>query len=130
MGLLRRAASITVDMGTTHPSWVMEKADPGHIMWAAEPAPVGIQPADRQGWRVETVDYEIRIKGRVSDAQLLAFEGMKVTVEPVETVVYGPFADQEAVHQLMVKLQSLGLEVVELRRLPGHAEDDTAPAGS
>jgi hypothetical protein len=109
----------------------MENADPAPIMSAAEPAPVGIQPANRQGWRVETVDYEIRIKGRVSDAQLLAFEGMTVTVEPVETVVFGPFADQEAVHQLMVKLQSLGLEVVELRRLPGHAdEEDIPPAGS
>jgi hypothetical protein len=76
---------------------------------------------------VEAVDYEIRIKGRVSNAQLLAFEGMTVTVEPVETVVYGPLADQEAVHELMVKLQSLGLEIVELRRLPGHLGEDSAP---
>ena len=85
--------------------------------------------ADRRGWRVEAVDYEIRIKGRVSDSQLLAFEGMTVTVEPVETVAYGPLPDQEAVHQLMAKLQALGLEIVEIRRLPGHPGDEGASDG-
>jgi hypothetical protein len=72
---------------------------------------------------VGAVDYEIRIKGRVTESQLLAFEGMKVAVEPVETIMYGPLADQEAVHRLMAKLQSLGLEIVEFRRLPGHADE-------
>lgn len=79
---------------------------------------------------MEAVDYEIRIKGRVSDSQLLAFEGMNVTVEPVETVVYGPLADQEAVHRLMAKLQSLGLEIVELRRLPGHSGEEGKASSS
>jgi hypothetical protein len=37
--------------------------------------------------------------------------------------VYGPLADQEAVHQLLIRLESLGLEVVEFRRLPGEAGD-------
>ena len=75
-------------------------------------------------------NYEIRVKGRVSDLLSPAFEGLAVTTQPVETVVYGPLADQEAVHRLVTKLESLGLEVVELRRLPGEAGDpgDT-PAG-
>jgi hypothetical protein len=68
---------------------------------------------------VAAANYEIRIKGRVSDSLLPAFEGMEVTTEPVETIVYGPIADQEAVHRLLIKLESLGLEVVEFRRLPG-----------
>lgn len=70
---------------------------------------------------MEAANYEIRIKGRVNDAQLSAFEGLDVTTEPVETIVYGPLADQEAVHQLLIRLESLGLEVVEFRRLPGEA---------
>jgi hypothetical protein len=70
--------------------------------------------------------YEIRIKGRVSDSLLSAFEGLAVTTEPVETIVYGPLADQEAVHRLLIKLESLGLEVVEFRRLPGGAGDPGA----
>ena len=73
-------------------------------------------------------NYEIRIKGRVSDSILSAFEGLAVTTEPVETVVYGPLADQEAVHRLLIRLESLGLEVVEFRRLPGETgEPGEAP---
>jgi hypothetical protein len=29
------------------------------------------------------------------------FEGLAVTTEPVETILYGPVADQEAVHMLL-----------------------------
>jgi hypothetical protein len=67
-------------------------------------------------------NYEIRIKGRVGDSILLTFEGLTATTEPVETVLYGPVPDQESLHKLLAKLQSLGLEVIEFRRLPG---DDT-----
>lgn len=63
--------------------------------------------------------YEIRIKGRLGDSLLLAFEGLTVSTEPVETILHGPIADQDALHELLAKIQSLGLEVVELRRLPG-----------
>jgi hypothetical protein len=79
---------------------------------------------------VEAANYEIRIKGRVSDSQLSAFEGLAVTTEPVETVVYGPLADQDAIHRLLLKLESLGLEVVEFRRLPGEAGDPGAATPS
>jgi hypothetical protein len=75
---------------------------------------------------VGAADYEIRIKGRVSDSLLPAFEGLAVSTQPVETVVYGPLADQEAVHRLLTKLEALGLEVVEFRRLPGEAADPGA----
>lgn len=73
-------------------------------------------------------NYEIRIKGRVHDSLLPAFEGLAVTTEPVETIVYGPIADQEAVHRLLIKLESLGLEVVEFRRLPEPDDDPGAAA--
>jgi hypothetical protein len=62
--------------------------------------------------------YEIRIKGRLSDSLLAAFEGMTATVEPVETVLHGPVADQSSLHGLLDRIQSLGLELVEIRRLP------------
>ena len=70
--------------------------------------------------------YEIRVKGRVSDSLLPAFEGLEVTTEPVETILYGSIADQEAVHKLLIKLESLGLEVVEFRRLPGQSSEPGA----
>jgi hypothetical protein len=79
---------------------------------------------------VAAANYEIRIKGRVHDSLLPAFEGLAITTEPVETIVYGPIADQEAVHRLLIKLESLGLEVVEFRRLPGETGDPGAAAPS
>lgn len=77
---------------------------------------------EERGARV-AADYEIRIKGRVGDSVLLLFEGLTATTEPVETVLYGPIPDQETLHELLGKLQSLGLEVTEFRRLPGEDFD-------
>jgi hypothetical protein len=62
--------------------------------------------------------YEIRIKGRLTESLLAAFEGLTATVEPVETVLHGPVQDQAALHGLLDRIQSLGLELVEVRRLP------------
>ena len=62
--------------------------------------------------------YEIRIKGRLSDAVAAAFEGLSATVEPVETVLHGPVQDQAALDGLLDRIQSLGLELLEVRRLP------------
>jgi hypothetical protein len=77
---------------------------------------------------VAEANYEIRIKGRLSDALLPAFEGMAVTTEPAETTVYGALTDQASVHELLAKLESLGLEVVEFRRLPEPGDDPGAAA--
>jgi hypothetical protein len=46
-------------------------------------------------------DYEIRIKGRLSDSLLATFEGLTTTVQPVETVLYGPVQDQAALYRLL-----------------------------
>ena len=67
--------------------------------------------------------YEIRIKGRLSDSLLAAFEGLTATVEPVETLLYGPVEDQSSLHGLLDRIQSLGLELVEIRRLPDPADE-------
>src|SRR5215217_2856735 len=68
-------------------------------------------------------DYEIRIKGRLSDSLLAAFEGLTATVKPVETVLHGPVQDQSSLHELLDRIQSLGLELVEIRPLPAAADE-------
>jgi hypothetical protein len=62
--------------------------------------------------------YEIRIRGRVSRELLDSFEGMSSDLEPVETVLHGPVRDQAELHGLIARIQALGLELLELRRLP------------
>ena len=67
--------------------------------------------------------YEIRVKGRLSDSLAAAFEGMRASVEPVETVLHGPVQDQAALYGLLHQIQALGLELVEVRRLPEPPDD-------
>jgi hypothetical protein len=67
---------------------------------------------------VSDASYEIRIRGRVSAALLDSFEGMQSGVEPVETVLHGPVRDQAELHGLIDRIQALGLELIEVRRLP------------
>jgi hypothetical protein len=67
---------------------------------------------------VSTADYEIHVKGRMSEPLLSAFEGMDATVQSVETVLRGPVLDQAALHGLLDRVQALGLELIEVRRLP------------
>ena len=70
--------------------------------------------------------YEIHIKGRLSDSVLAAFEGLTATVQPVETVLHGPVQDQSSLHGLLDRIQSLRLELVEIRQLPAAADSLTA----
>jgi hypothetical protein len=65
-----------------------------------------------------TPQYEIRISGRVRDSLLEDFGGLERSVEKVETVLHGPVVDQAALHGLLQRIESLGLELVEVRRLP------------
>jgi hypothetical protein len=63
--------------------------------------------------------YEIRIRGRLNDLLMAAFEGLDATVEPLETtLLHGPVADQAALYELLDRIQALGLELIEVRRLP------------
>jgi hypothetical protein len=66
--------------------------------------------------------YEIRIRGRLGEGLLAAFEGFEARVEPPETVLCGTPADQAALHGVLEQIQSLGLELVEVRRVGGDRE--------
>jgi hypothetical protein len=61
--------------------------------------------------------YEIRVIGIPPPEALLDFELLSASVEPVETVLHGPLRDQAALHGLLARLQTLGVKVVEVRRL-------------
>jgi hypothetical protein len=54
-----------------------------------------------------TLHYEIRVRGRVG-ADLADALGLMTEIEPVETVLRGPVADQEGLHGLLDHLQELG----------------------
>jgi hypothetical protein len=61
--------------------------------------------------------YEIRVVGVLPTEALLDFERLSASVHQVETVVHGPLQDQAALHGLLARLETLGIEVLEVRRL-------------
>ena len=54
--------------------------------------------------------YEFRITD--------AFEGFTSSVKPAETVVRGELRDQAELHGVLQQIRALGLELIEVRRLP------------
>jgi hypothetical protein len=61
--------------------------------------------------------YEIRISGILPPEALVDFERLTATVEPVATVVHGPLPDQAALNGLLARLELLGAQIHEIRRL-------------
>ena len=72
---------------------------------------------------VTSSDYEFRIKGRLSDTLCGEFEEFTAAVQPAETVMRGEVRDQSELHGLLERIQSLGLELLEVRRVPKRGDD-------
>jgi hypothetical protein len=68
---------------------------------------------------VASTGYEIRIKGRLSDSLCGAFEDFNAAVRPAETVMRGELRDQSELHGVLDQIQSLGLELIEVRKIEG-----------
>jgi hypothetical protein len=62
--------------------------------------------------------YEFRIRGRLSDTILARFEMLESDAGRVETVLHGRVRDQAELHGIIERVQALGLELMEVRRLP------------
>jgi hypothetical protein len=68
--------------------------------------------------------YEIRVAGVVPEQDLRDMGAVTLSVEQVNTVLYD-VPDQAALYGLLARLRALGVDVVEVRRIPG-----AAPASS
>jgi hypothetical protein len=53
---------------------------------------------------------------------LSAFPGLDSEFEGRDTVLSGDVPDQAALHGILSKIESMGLELVEVRRVPTDAE--------
>jgi hypothetical protein len=70
---------------------------------------------------VPSLYYEIRVAGVLPPEALLDFDRLNASVEPVETVLHGPLADQAALYGLLARLETFGVQVLEVRRV--HDQD-------
>jgi hypothetical protein len=62
--------------------------------------------------------YAFRVRGRLSPQVVAALEPLSPSSSATETVLLGVLADQAALHHVIARLDQLGVELVELRRLP------------
>jgi hypothetical protein len=61
--------------------------------------------------------FEIHVRGLLPADVLEELDGLTTTVVPARTVLSGVVADQAALYGVLNRLQALGLELVEVRRL-------------
>ena len=71
--------------------------------------------------------YEIRLKGHLGTRWAAWFDGLALTNESDgTTTIYGPVADQAALHGLLQKVRDLGLPLVSVTQVePGQPPAST-----
>jgi hypothetical protein len=85
-------------------------------------SPLGRTPRPVERRNIVPARYEIRIAGQLDQIAAAAFAGLDVTAYGDVTVVRGEF-DQACLHGLLERIRSLGLDLVEARRVrdsPGY----------
>ena len=71
--------------------------------------------------------HEIRVRGRLGTTMLRAFPALHAETRDGDTFLRGAVADQAALHGVLAQIEALGLELIELRRLPAGPDH---PAGN
>jgi len=68
---------------------------------------------DRPAYR-----YRIRVRGHLGETLRSAFPALQARASGGDTVLTGPLPDRAALYGVLAQLEALGLELVEVRRLP------------
>jgi hypothetical protein len=72
---------------------------------------------DRATWGSER-RYEIRIGGPIGLTMMEAFPTLAATRSGQDTLLTGSLPDQSALYGVINELEALGLQLLEIRRLP------------
>jgi hypothetical protein len=66
--------------------------------------------------------YQIRVRGRLGQTIRSAFPAFRARGEGGDTMLTGVLADQAALYGVLAEAEALGLELIEVRRLPSPDE--------
>jgi hypothetical protein len=66
--------------------------------------------------------YQIRVRGQLGQTIRSAFPALRARAEGGDTVLTGVLADQAALYGVLAEAEALGLELIEVRRLPPRDE--------
>jgi hypothetical protein len=73
--------------------------------------------------------YQIRVRGHLGATALRAFPALRAETRGHDTLL-GGVADQAALHGVLAQIEALGLELLEVRRLPRQWCDRSGTPGS
>jgi hypothetical protein len=68
--------------------------------------------------RTSANQYEIRVRGHLGETMRAAFPELRARVDGTDTVLIGKLPDQAAVYGVLSAMESLGLELLGVRRIP------------
>ena len=63
--------------------------------------------------------YEIRVRGHLGQTAVRAFPELRAETNGGDTLLRGAVRDQAGLHGVLAQIESLGLELIEVRRVPG-----------
>jgi hypothetical protein len=62
--------------------------------------------------------YSIRVRGHLGEMLRSAFPALQAELRGADTLLTGPLPDQAALYGVLAEIEALGLELLEVRRLP------------
>jgi hypothetical protein len=62
--------------------------------------------------------YQISVRGRLGETMRAAFPALQARTHGDDTTLTGALADQAALYGVLAEIEALGLELLEVRRLP------------
>ena len=65
---------------------------------------------------MKPASYQITVRGHLSQALVAALDGVSA-VSTADATVLGDIADQAALHGTLERIESLGLELLDVRRV-------------
>jgi hypothetical protein len=76
---------------------------------------------DNAAGRREPRRYEIRVRGPIGTTMMQAFPTLAASRSGQDTLLTGSLPDQAALYGVIHELEALGLQLLEIQRLPTEA---------
>jgi len=76
---------------------------------------------------MKSTTYQITVRGRLSDTLIAAFDGLTATSSASDTVLSGEIDDQAALYGVLERIESLGLELLDVSRSTAQSSPTEVP---
>jgi hypothetical protein len=88
------------------------------ILTASTLVPMNRDDVTSKGGQPQSQRYEISVRGHLGETMRFAFPGLQARPRGGDTVLTGALPDRAALHGVLAEIEALGLDLLEVRRLP------------